>query len=222
IRPDRNAGIAACDDAMARSGAAAFAEGNIGAGCGASVGKLFGASRAMRGGLGQASMKLNGITIAALVVVNAVGDIRDPATGRLVAGARSSDGKSLLDAMAALRRNETASPPAIGAATTLAVVATDAMLTKSQANKLAQMAHDGFARAINPVHTPSDGDTIFALATGRAGGAVDAQALGLIGAMAAELVAQAVLRGVRAARTLDQPGLPHLPAAGDLQAPTPG
>ncbi len=216
IRPDAQAGIAACDDALARNGSEALAEGNIGAGCGASVGKLFGVSRAMRGGLGQASTKVNGITIAALVVVNAVGDIRDPSDGRLIAGARSSDGNSLLDAMAALRRNETPSPPAIGAATTLAVVATDATLTKAQANKMAQMAHDGFARAINPVHTPSDGDTIFALATGTATAALNAQVLGLIGAVAAELVAQAVLRGVLAARTLDQPGLPHLPAACDL------
>ncbi len=221
IRPDAQAGIAACDDALARTGRTDVAEGNIGAGCGASVGKLFGASRAMRGGLGQASTTVNGITIAAMVVVNAVGDIRDPADGRLVAGARDSDGRSLLDAMAALRRNETASPPAIGSATTLAVVGTDATLTKSQANKVAQMAHDGFARAINPVHTPSDGDTIFALATGSVKAAIDSQALGLIGAVAAELVAQAVLRGVLAAQTLAQPDLPHLPSARDLQAATP-
>lgn len=218
IRPDAQAGIAACDDAMAHRGDSPPAEGNVGAGCGASVGKLFGASRAMRGGLGQASTVLNGITIAALVVVNAVGDIRDPSDGTLVAGARTADGQALLDAMAALRRSEATTPPAIGSATTLAVVGTDARLGKAQAGKLAQMAHDGFARAIHPVHTPSDGDTIFALATGRVETPVDAQTLGLIGAVAAELVAEAVLRGVRAATTLDAPGLPHLPAAGDLAA----
>ncbi len=222
VRPDRAAGAAACDDALARSGSRDLAEGNIGAGSGASVGKLFGPSRAMRGGLGQASMVLNGTTIAALVVVNAVGDIRDPRDGRLVAGARSQDGSQLLDAMHALQvASEPAAPPAIGSATTLAVVATDAVLTKAQAGKLAQMAHDGLARAINPVHTPSDGDTIFALATGRVGTAVDAFTLGVIGAMAADLTARAVLRGIDAATTLDQPGLPHLPAARDIrQKPT--
>ncbi len=218
IRPDRAAGIAACDDAVARNGKRSAAEeGNLGAGSGCTVGKLFGADRAMRGGLGQASLRVDGITVAALVVVNAVGDVRDPETCQLLAGARSADGKSMLDTMAALRRGEAAAPPAIGAATTLAIVATDACLSKSQANKMAQMAHDGFARAINPVHTPSDGDTIFALATGRTKETVDAKLLGLIGALAADLTAQAACRGVLAAQTLNQPGLPFLPAAGDIK-----
>ncbi|WP_418315845.1 P1 family peptidase [Piscinibacter sakaiensis] len=216
VRPGRASGYAACDDATTRNGKASVAEGNIGAGCGATVGKLFGADRAMRGGLGQASLRVDGITVAALVVVNAVGDVRDPRDGRLVAGARSADGRSLLDSIAALRGAVPSKPPAIGAATTLAVVATDAKLTKAQVNKLAQMAHDGFARSINPVHTPSDGDTIFALATGRAGSSIDAAHLGRLGALAAEVTAEAVLRGVLAAQTLDRPDLPYLPAAVDL------
>ncbi len=154
--------------------------------------------------------------MAALVVVNAVGDVIDPATGRLIAGARGADGRTLRDTMASLQRGATPCGPTIGAATTIGVVATDARLTKAQATKVAQMAHDGLARSINPVHTPSDGDTLFALATGRVDASVDAAQLGLIGALAAEVTARAVVRGVRAATTLDRPGLPYLPALRDL------
>src|SRR5256714_14440603 len=107
-------------------------------------------------------------------------------------------------------------PPALaGAATTIGVVATDVVLTKAQANKVAQMAHDGLARTINPVHTASDGDTVFALATGTSGLAVN---LTVLGALAAEVTAAAVLRAVRAATGIAGPGLPTLPAARDFDA----
>src|SRR6185369_3848721 len=150
-----------------------LAEGNVGAGAGASVGKLFGIGRAMKGGIGTASVEVGGITVAALVAVNAIGDVVDPRTGRVVAGARTADGKKLVGAMRALRRGELPArlepSGAAGTATTLAVVATDAVLTKAEANKVAQMAHDGLARSINPVHTMGDGDVVFALATGASG-----------------------------------------------------
>ena len=141
-------------------------EGNVGAGAGATVGKLAGAGRAMKSGLGTASISLaDGLTVAALVAVNAVGDIIDPHTNRVVAGLRSEDGTALADSRRLLRL---AGPTQARSAenTTLGVVATNARLTKVGATTLARMAHDGFARAINPVHTPYDGDTIFALATG--------------------------------------------------------
>ena len=120
---------------------------------------------------------------------------------------------TVLAACATGPSGELPSPLQVGAATTLGIVATDAVLTKVQANKIAQMAHDGFARAINPVHTMTDGDTIFALATGAAGRSAH---LTLLGALAADVMAVAIVRAVRAAHRLDEPGLPALPAAADL------
>ena len=209
IRPDAASGYAACVAATTDP----VAQGNVGAGTGASIGKLFGIHRAMRGGLGSASITVGGITVAALVAVNAIGDVIDPSTGEPIAGARSEDGQRLQGTMASMRRCELMAPLLAGSATTLGVVATDAVLTKAQANKMAQMAHDGFARSINPVHTMSDGDTIFALATGASGQAAN---LTLIGALGAEVVATAVVRAVRAATRLSGPGLPELPCANDL------
>jgi L-aminopeptidase/D-esterase-like protein len=204
IRPDAASGYAAC----AAAGTGPVAEGNVGAGAGATVGKLFGIGRAMRGGLGSASVVVDGITVAALVVVNALGDVIDPASGRPIAGARTADGGALLGTMGALLRGELPAPLQIGSATTLGVIATDALLTKAQATKLAQMAHDGYARAINPVHTQTDGDTIFALATG---GSARAANLTLLGAVGAEVMATAIVRAVRAATRLGGPAQPHLP-----------
>jgi L-aminopeptidase/D-esterase-like protein len=213
IRPDAAAGHAACEAASRDSPA----EGNVGAGAGASVGKLFGIGRAMKGGVGTASIEVGGITVAALVAVNAVGDVVDPRTGRIVAGARTADGKKLVGTMRALKRGELPArlepSSAAGAATTIAVVATDAILTKAEATKVAQMAHDGLARSINPVHTMGDGDVVFALATGASGLSA---ATTLIGALAADVLADAVLRAVRAAKRIGGKGLPDLPCAADL------
>ena len=205
IRPDAAAGYAACVAASAE----APAEGSVGAGAGASVGKLYGIERAMKGGIGCASLRAGGVTVAALIAVNAIGDVIDPASGRPLAGARSADGRTLHGTMRAMIAGEV--PPrlqVLGGATTIGVIATDALLTKAQAGKLAQMAHDGLARSINPVHTQADGDTLFALATGASGLAPD---LTLLGALAAEVTARAVLRGVQQAT-----GLPGLPALRDL------
>jgi L-aminopeptidase/D-esterase-like protein len=213
IRPDAAAGYAACEAASR----GAVAEGNVGAGAGASVGKLFGIARAMKGGIGTASIEVGGLTVAALVAVNAVGDVVDPRSGRIVAGARSEDGHALHDTMAALKRGELPARldprHAAGAATTLAVVATDAVLTKAEASKVAQMAHDGLARSIHPVHTMGDGDVVFALATGASGRGA---ATTLLGALAADVLAEAVVRAVCAARRIGGDGLPDLPAAADL------
>jgi len=213
IRPDAAAGYAACDAASH----AAPAEGNVGAGSGALVGKLFGVHRAMKGGIGTASVTVGGVTVGALIAVNALGDVIDPDTAQPVAGARTEDGLALLDTRRALLRGEPPKPLLAGTNTTLGVIATDAVLTKVQANRLASVAHDGLARAINPVHTMSDGDTLFALATGRVPLEGNAPGMTVLGTMAAEAVARATLRAVLAARSVTVGEL-HVPCAADLAA----
>ncbi|MBO0726709.1 MAG: P1 family peptidase [Blastocatellia bacterium] len=210
IRPDAEAGYKACKAATTER----VAEGSVGAGAGATVGKLFGMDRAMKGGLGAVSIKLgdgkSSLTVGAIVAVNAVGDVIDPGTGKVIAGARTKDGKALIGSMNAILSGEALPPSLGGQATTIGVVATDAQLDKAQATKIAQMAHDGLARAINPVHTPSDGDTIFALATGKSSRRPN---LTLIGALAAEAMAQAIVRAVKAAK-----GIEGLPSAAELKS----
>ena len=213
IRPDAAAGHAACEAASP----AAPAQGSVGAGAGASVGKLFGLPHAMKGGIGTASIRVGAVTVAALVAVNAIGDVVDPASGRVIAGARAADGRSALGSVDALIAGRGPTALMEGMATTIGIVATDARLTKAQTNKLASMAHDGLARSINPVHTASDGDALFALATGGAGlPAASPAHLSVLGALAAEVTARAVLNAVCAAQGLTLPGGPDLPSARDL------
>ncbi len=210
IRPDAAAGHAACAAATEQ----APEEGSVGAGAGATVGKLFGLPRGMKGGIGTASARVGRVTVGAIVAVNAVGDVLDPATGTVLAGARDApDGRRRIGAAAAVARGE--GPPALqaGMATTIGVVATDAQLTKAQARRLAQVAHDGLARSINPVHTMWDGDTLFALATGKAAVTGNMMTLSVL---AAQVVEAAVLRAVLKARAVAGAGVPNLPAAADL------
>lgn len=194
IRPDAKAGFEAARSASSDP----VAEGNVGAGAGATVGKMLGMERAMKGGLGSwAVARSDGLTIGALVAVNCAGDVINPATGNIVAGAR--DMKSgFANTMEQLRRGGLAEAPARDN-TVIAVVATNARLNKVQCTKVAQMAQDALARCINPAHTPWDGDTVFAAATGewadRKGG-VD---VGLIGALAADVLGTAILRAVEKA-----------------------
>ena len=213
IRPDAAAGHAACVAASTQPSA----QGNVGAGAGATVGKLFGIERAMKGGIGCASVTVNGVTVAALVAVNAVGDVVDPATGAVVAGARSVDGGSMIGTTRAILEGAVLAQLMPGSATSIGVVATDAVIDKVQANKIAQMAHDGLARSIDPVHTQTDGDTLFALGTGSSGIKVHTTVLGTL---AAVVVARAVLNAVRAAEAIGGPGLPSLPSARDMHAIT--
>jgi L-aminopeptidase/D-esterase-like protein len=160
----------------------------------------------VKGGVGSAAIALpNGLTVAALVVGNAFGDVIDPATGAVVAGARG--GRGFVDARKVLRGEAPDAVPQ-GENTTLAIVATNARLSKTQATKVAQMAHDGFARAIAPAHTPYDGDTIFAVATGARDGSDPVLS---VGGLAADAVSQAILRAVRAAT-----GAGGVPAIQDL------
>jgi L-aminopeptidase/D-esterase-like protein len=194
IRPTADSGYQACIDA--RDGV--IEEGSVGAGAGATVGKI-GPGRPMKGGIGTSSIKLpNGIVIGAIVAVNSMGNVIDPKTGKTIAGARSSDGSRFIDPLEWLRAGNPIAGP-VGANTTIGVVATNAAFTKAQTKKIAQMAHDGFARAVHPAHTPMDGDTLFAMATGRVSHAAD---VGAIGALAAEAVAEAILRAVMRAKSV--------------------
>ena len=209
IRPDAQAGYQACAAASNQRPV----EGNVGAGAGASVGKLFGMARAMKGGVGTASITLDGVTVGALIACNAVGDVLDPDTGRILAGARTSvRGHTLLDSRRALLRGKLAQPLLAGTNTTIGVIATDAIISKTQAQRLALMGHDGLARAINPVHTQLDGDTLFALGTGKSGKTLS---MLVLGTMAAEVTARATARAVLAAKTLHVATL-TLPCAADL------
>jgi len=205
IRPTAESGYQAAKAAKAGR----IAEGNVGAGAGATVGKMFGMKAAMKSGLGTASVHVagTGIVVSAIVAANGVGDIVDPKTGKIIAGARKPDGSGFLDSMQQLREGRQVEL-AIGTNSTIGVVATNVAFDKVQLTKIAQMAHDGFARTINPVHTLADGDTIFAVSTG----AIQVKANhGAIGALAADAMAEAVLRAVRSAR-----GLPGLPAWSDV------
>jgi L-aminopeptidase/D-esterase-like protein len=213
IRPGPDCGYRAADGASTDP----VKEGNVGAGAGATIGKLRGVVASgnggpMKAGIGSYAIKMpDGLVVAALVAVNAGGDVIDPATGQVVAGVRGPDGK-LLDARKLLRAG-TGRTGRAGENTTLGVVATNAKLTKVQAQKVAQMAHDGYARAIYPVHTPADGDTIFSLATGTWTGEPN---YGMIGALAADAIAEAVVRA--AVQATASHGLPSARDVGAVPA----
>lgn len=203
-RADVRPGLAMGEKAVLAATDAAVAEGNVGAGTGATVGKILGMRQAMKGGIGSASLTLgNGVVVAALVAVNAFGDVIDPATGKVVAGARKSpESREFIGSATALRHGVPEGRPFRGN-TTLAVVATNAALDKVQVNKLAAMASLGMGRSISPVNTMSDGDITFAIARGSGKASVNA-----VGTAAAEVLAEAVLRAVRAAKTAG--GVPGL------------
>jgi len=189
VRPDAASGYRACEQATAE----AIPQGNIGAGTGATVGKLLGPGFMMKGGLGSASTRMDdGTLVGAIVVVNALGDVIDPQTQQVIAGARNPLGGFI------------ASNPFDN--TTIAVIATSANLPKDATNKVAQMAHDGIAQVIRPAHTMFDGDTVFALALGTASqpkeAATTASQVSMIGATAATTLARAILKAVRNANAL--------------------
>jgi L-aminopeptidase/D-esterase-like protein len=197
-RPEGPMGYAACCAATTDT----VPEGSVGAGTGATIGKLFGIARGMKSGIGTALVELSGgARVAALVAVNAFGNVCDPASGALLAGARRTpDSRELVDVAAAMRRGAT--PLGYrGESTTLAVVATNARLTKVQATKVSQIAHQGMVRTVSPVHTTLDGDLVITLANGEL--ECDVNAIGLA---AADAIAEAILRAVKAARSLG--GLP--------------
>lgn len=206
VRPDAAMGYAACQ--AAGNGPEMQRTGNVGAGTGATVGKLLGPAGQMKGGLGAAVIQVTpDLLVGALIAVNCFGNVVDPESGQILAGARLPGG-GLTDPAGALRKMSDRFAPADG--TVIGVVATNGQLNKEAANKVAQMAHDGLARAIRPAHTMFDGDTLFALATGQ-GPAAD---VNVVGAFAAEATAQAIVDAVLSATSLA-----GIPARRDLQQP---
>jgi L-aminopeptidase/D-esterase-like protein len=202
IRPDVAMGYAACQTAASNINASAA--GTVGAGTGATVGKILGPAAQMKGGVGTAVIELGqGLLVGALIAVNCWGDVIDPTTGHILAGARKLPDGDFIDTMQILKTQMMGS--FIGSGNTvIGIVATNALLSKVAVNKVAQMAHDGLARTIRPAHTMFDGDTIFALATGQ-GQPAD---VNLIGAYGAEATALAIVDAVQQATSLA--GVPAL------------
>lgn len=201
-RPGPQAGMDAC-----RAAGKACTQGNAGAGMGATVGKLFGIHRAMKGGLGTASLRVGRLVVGAVVAVNAFGDIIDPSVNRIIAGTRAMEADRFVDSSAALQTMVVRSIMTLRN-TVIGVVATNAKLDSAQVNQVAAAAHDGLARVVRPAHTLYDGDTFFALATGK----VSANRV-LVSELAAKVVALAIINGIFAAQAL-----PGLPSASGLPA----
>jgi L-aminopeptidase/D-esterase-like protein len=203
IRPTADCGYRAAQAATT----GVVVEGSVGAGAGATLGKLAGMERAMKSGIGSAAIVMpDGLIIAALVVANPLGDVIDPASGKIVAGIRAASG-GFADARLIMRSGA----PRVnrGDNSTIGVIATNAKMTKAEASYLAQMTDDGYARAIWPIHTLVDGDTVFAVATGSKAGEPDMMT---IGSLAADVMAAAVIRAATQAT-----GLPGFPALRDLK-----
>ena len=193
VRPDAQRGYEACLNASE----AEVRQGNVGAGTGATVGKLFGGFRCMKSGLGTASFKSQELIVGALVAVNCLGDVIDPETGKIIAGVLTEDRKGFAHTMSFLRNFPQKTQDNFSKNTTIGVIATNAKLTKAGATKVAMMAQDGYARTISPAHTMFDGDTIFCMASGE----VEAGA-NVVGALAAEVMARAIVKAVKNAESL--------------------
>ncbi len=202
LRPDAEAGYAACQAAAGGP----VEEGSVGAGTGATIARALGPERALKGGIGSAAERTaSGVTVGALVAVNCFGEVVEPDSGRVLAGPRGEAPGAFADTLEALRAQPPLSPFAREPNSTIGVVATDAVLTKEEAYRLAVMAQAGLTRAVRPAHTPVDGDTIFALATGRNNAATDVLQLG---ALAARAVERAIVRAV-----MEATGLAGVPSA---------
>jgi L-aminopeptidase/D-esterase-like protein len=211
VRPNAECGYKAAEAAAT----SAVAEGNVGAGAGATVGKMV-MGRSMKAGIGSAAITLpNGLVVGAIAAVNAVGDVIDPASGQTIAGVRTEDGKALADVRKLLRTGALlrSATPRPGEATTIGVVATNARFAKADVSRIALMADDGLARAIVPSHTTGDGDTVFALATGRWSGEAN---VSIVGALAAEVMAEAIVRAATLAQSSS--GVPSARELGTVPA----
>jgi len=192
IRPDKEMGYLACRNASVENNS----QGNIGAGTGAAVGKINGPGFFMKTGLGTASRQIGELIVGAIVAVNAFGDVVDPFTGRIIAGTLDEEKRNLADTMSILSSSAESKSNAFSGNTTIGCIAVNADFTKSESTKIAMMAHDGFARAINPIHTMYDGDTIFCMATG--GVKSDPT---IVGAIAAEVMAEAIVNAAKSAES---------------------
>ena len=206
-RPDGAMGYEAC--VAAESGN--YRDGNHGAGCGATVGKIAGPEFCMKSGIGSYAVQLGELKMGAIVALNAIGDVFDPATGKMVAGVLSEDKRSFRSTSDLMYAGYAAANPGMAANTTIGAVITNAKLTKAQLAKMAGMAHDGYARAIRPVHTSMDGDSIYGLSVGQVPAELD-----VVGALAADVMVQAILRAVRSAKAAY--GLPSAASLGGCRA----
>ena len=204
VRPDPDMGYAAAKQAFESPN---YQDGNFGAGCGASVGKIAGMKYSMKTGIGSYAVQIGDLKIGAIVVLNALGDVYDWRTGQQIAGFLTEDQKSLRSTMDYLSSLSEVNENKFSGNTTLAVVVTNADFNKTQLCKIAGMAHDGYARSINPVHTSADGDSIYAVSVGNVPADQD-----LIGSLGAEVVSEAIIRAVYGAEGAD-----GLPAAAELQ-----
>lgn len=193
VRPDKAMGYAAC----LAAGTQALSEGSVGAGAGATVGKVFGLEHAMKGGIGAACLTAGELMVGAIVAVNCLGDVVNPADGSIVAGAFQQEPFAFLRCEDGMLAKAEQTGSRFAGNTTIGAVVTNAVMTKAQATKVASMAHNGYARTIRPAHTLFDGDTIFAIGTGQV--AADMNAIGVLAARAVE---QAVLRAVKSAVAL--------------------
>ena len=203
VRPDRAMGYAAAKNAME---APNYRDGNYGAGCGATVGKLAGMETCMKSGIGSYAIQLGPLQIGAVVVVNALGDVYDWKTGRKVAGLLTPDKKGFRDSVALMQESIAVHENRFAENTTIGAVVTNAAFTKPQLCKIAGMAHNGYARSIRPVHTSADGDSIYALSVGDVSADMD-----LVGTLAAEVMSEAILRAVTSAESAY-----GFPAAGEM------
>jgi len=193
IRPDKEMGYQACRNA--ENGACE--EGNVGAGAGATIGKILGMGRAMKSGLGCYAIQVGALKIGAIVAVNCLGDVINPETGEQLAGLLNEDLRGLADTEAVMIQSYAEKKNLFAGNTTIGIVATNAILTKSQATKLASMAHNGYARSLRPAHSMFDGDTIFTMGTGH----VEAD-LSVLGLLSARVVERAVVSAIKKARPL--------------------
>ncbi|HER24146.1 MAG TPA: peptidase S58 family protein [Candidatus Atribacteria bacterium] len=193
VRPDANMGYDACIKASEE----VVIQGNVGAGTGATVGKIFGGLRCMKSGLGTASFKSQELIIGAIVAVNCLGDVIDPENGEIIAGVLTEDKKGLANSMSFLRNFPQKTKDNFSKNTTIGAIATNARLSKAGATKVAMMAQDGYARTINPAHTMFDGDTIFCMATGEVEAGTN-----VVGAIAAEVMARAIVKAVKNTESL--------------------
>ena len=193
VRPDRAMGYAAAKNAME---APNYRDGNYGAGCGATVGKLAGMETCMKSGIGSYAVQLGPLQIGAIVVVNALGDVYDWKTGRKMAGLLKPDKKGFRDSVALMEESIAIHENRFAENTTIGAIVTNAAFTKTQLCKIAGMAHNGYARSIRPVHTSADGDSIYALSVGDISADID-----LVGTLAAQVMSEAILRGVTSAES---------------------
>ena len=193
IRPDARMGYNACLNASEEE----VRQGNVGAGTGATVGKIFGGFRCMKSGLGTASFKSQELIVGAIVAVNCLGDVIDPESGEIIAGVLTENKKEFANTMSFLKNFPQRSGSSFPTNTTIGVIATNVKLTKAGATKAAMMAQDGYARTISPAHTMFDGDTIFCMATGEVEGGAN-----VVGAIAAEVMALAIVKAVKSTESL--------------------